>query len=208
MPKAEVSALFPTPFMRVHGLLGPTQVAKLASGLDQNLSEANNKSPLLAHTPVVAPAEHPLYQQLNTQLLPILTEFGSLLFGEALPWVIKEMWMNALEPGGQQALHSHANSFISGVLYLSECHPGARTLFYRGLGGRDFTFHNDGPNVQQGPFNSPKWAVPQVNPGDLVLFPSSLLHEVPPNPGKRRLTLAFNALPKRLRSWNYEVHLS
>ena len=55
--------------------------------------------------------------------------FGVHLFGERLPWGLKEMWVNVLDRGGRQAMHNHANSFISGVVYLTPTHPGSQTVF-------------------------------------------------------------------------------
>jgi hypothetical protein len=45
-------------------------------------------------------------------------------------------------------------------------------------------------------------------PGDVVLFPSFLLHAVPTNPGERRISLAFNAIPTQLDSWGYKISFS
>jgi ectoine hydroxylase-related dioxygenase (phytanoyl-CoA dioxygenase family) len=42
-------------------------------------------------------------------------------------------------------------------------------------------------------------------PGDVVLFPSYLMHAVPTNPGGRRITMAFNAIPTHLDSWGYRI---
>jgi hypothetical protein len=39
----------------------------------------------------------------------------------------------------------------------------------------------------------------------MVLFPSYLMHAVPPNQGARRITLSFNAIPSQLDSWGYVV---
>jgi hypothetical protein len=47
--------------------------------------------------------------------------------------------------------------------------------------------------------------LPKAEPGDVVLYPSYLLHEVPPNQGERRMTLALNAIPDRLDSWGYRI---
>ena len=94
------------------------------------------------------------------------------------------------------------------MLYLSECHPSANTLFIRSLGGRDFVFSNMNSKTQLGPFNAEKWMGPLPNAGDLVLFPSSLLHEVPVNQGATRVTLAFNAIPQGLNSWGYSIQFS
>ncbi len=59
--------------------------------------------------------------------------------------------------------------------------------------------------TEPGPYHSDKWVSPAPAPGDALLFPSWLMHAVPPNPGARRITLAFNAIPTRLDSWGYAI---
>ena len=71
-----------------------------------------------------------------------------------------------------------------------------------------FIFRNDHARVTPGPFSADKWVSPSPQPGDLVLFPSYLMHAVPPNAGARRVSLAFNAIPMRLDSWGYTVGFS
>jgi uncharacterized protein (TIGR02466 family) len=102
-------------------------------------------------------------------------------------------------------MHNHANSFISGVVYLTPTHPGSQTVFLKSPGGTDFKFKNDHAGVTQGEFNADKWVSPAPQPGDMLLFPSYLLHAVPPNEGARRITLAFNAIPIRIDSWGYTL---
>ena len=130
------------------------------------------------------------------------------MFGERLGWSLKEMWVNVLDTGGRQAMHNHANSFISGVAYLTPTHPDSRTVFMKSPGGTEFSFKNDHAGVVTGPYNADKWISPAPEPGDIVLFPSYLMHAVPPNPGERRITLAFNAIPTRLDSWGYKIAFS
>ena len=57
-------------------------------------------------------------------------------------------------------------------------------------------------------YNAERWMVPEVDAGDLVLYPSYLLHGVPPNEGEQRLSLALNAIPDRLKSFGYEIGLT
>lgn len=135
-------------------------------------------------------------------------KFASLLFGEQLDWSIKEIWTNVLETGGHVAIHTHSNSFVSGIIYLTEPHPSARTVFHRSIGGREFIFSNDNPNAEIGPFNGNKWMAPEAKPGDMALFPSYMLHEVPRNEGRQRMSVAFNAIPDRLDAWGYTVRFS
>jgi uncharacterized protein (TIGR02466 family) len=105
-------------------------------------------------------------------------------------------------------MHNHANSFISGVVYLTATHPDSRTVFMKSPGGLDFAFRNDHAGVKNGPFNADKWISPQPLAGDMVLFPSYLMHAVPPNVGERRITMAFNAIPTGLESWGYRIGFS
>ena len=56
-----------------------------------------------------------------------------------------------------------------------------------------------------GPFNAGKYVLPEADPGDLVLFPSYLYHEVPKNQGEQRITVAFNAIPDSLDCWGYRI---
>ena len=204
----EVFGLFPTPFMRVAGALDSALVSGLVAHFSGQASRENNSSAQLSHTTMLRPSDSPLLVQLAAVLTPPLIEFGALIFGQSLGWSVKEMWVNLLDTGGRQAMHNHANSFISGVIYLTPTHPDSRTVFMKSPGGTDFAFRNDHAGSVTGAYNADKWISPQPEPGDLVLFPSYLMHAVPPNPGQRRITLAFNAIPTRLDSWGYTVGFS
>lgn len=205
---AEIFGLFPTPVMHAPACLDAPLVAALLARLDSAERKANNRSGLLAHSSILKPASDALLAHAGALVLPHVAAFGDLLFGERLEWSIKEIWANFLQSGGQQAMHNHANCFISGVLYLTEVAQSASTVFSKGLGGRDYVFSNSGRQVGLNEFNADKWVAPEMAPGDLVLFPSYLLHEVPPNRGGLRITLAFNAIPSRLESWGYGIGLS
>jgi hypothetical protein len=204
----EVTGLFPIPFMRVPRALDRPLVEALVSHFSSGADRANNSSPNLVHTAMLRPGDSPLLVQAAATITPLLAEFGALLFGERLGWALKEMWVNILDTGGRQVMHNHANSFISGVAYLTPTHPDARTVFMKSPGGTEFSFKNDHAGIVTGPYNAEKWISMQPEPGDVVLFPSYLLHAVPPNPGPRRISLAFNAIPQQLDSWGYRVTFS
>ena len=204
----EIIPLFPTPVCRSRGVLEPRLVERLVAHFSVLATDPNKSSANLTHTRILQPSESPLFVEAANRITPKLAEFGMQLFGERLPWMLKEMWVNVLDTGGHQSVHNHANSFISGVVYLTPTHPESQTVFMRGLGGADFKFKNENSRVQSGPYNSDKWISPTPSPGDMILFPSYLLHSVPPNLGERRITLAFNAIPAQLDSWGYVVRFS
>jgi len=204
----EVIGLFPTPFMRVPGALGCDLVTGLVEHFTAVANQENNASGALAHTAMLRPGDNPLLVEAAATITPLLGDFGVLLFGERLGWSLKEMWVNVLDTGGRQAMHNHANSFISGIVYLTSTHPDARTVFMKAPGGHDFAFKNDHAAVTTGPYNADKWISPAPQPGDLVLYPSYLMHAVPANPGARRITMALNAIPTALDSWGYKISFS
>jgi hypothetical protein len=204
----EVISLFPTPFMRAPGMLSPALVDGLVRHFSGQALQDNNASSNLSHTQMLRPSDSSLLIEAAALITPKLSEFGALLFGEHMGWSIKEMWVNVLDTGGRQAMHNHANSFISGVVYLTPTHESSRTVFMKSPGGTDFSFKNDHAGIATGPFNAEKWISPLPRPGDMVLFPSFMMHAVPPNEGERRITMAFNAIPARLDSWGYAIQFS
>ncbi len=201
----EITGLFPIPFLRAPGTLARSSVDELAAHFGRTADRANSSSPNLAHTALLQPTDHPRLAEVAALLTPLLAEFGGVLFGERLGWSIKEMWVNVLDTGGRQAMHNHANSFISGVVYLTTTHEDARTVFMKAPGGHDYAFRNDHAGVVTTTYNADKWISPSPEPGDVVLFPSYLMHAVPMNTGARRITLAFNAIPTHLDSWGYRI---
>ena len=204
----EIFGLFPTPLMRAPAALGAPLVEGLVQHFVAQAKHDNNSSRRLSHTEMLKPGDSPLFVEAAKLITPKLVDFGAQLFGERIGWSLKEMWVNVLDPGGHQAMHNHANSFISGVVYLTATHPGSQTVFLRSPGGNDFLFRNDHLGVQPSAYSADKWISPAPAPGDLILFPSYLLHAVPPNQGARRITLSFNAIPTRLDSWGYTIGFS
>lgn len=207
MATTTTHALFPTPVTHVQGLLAPQEALALGRRLAASAVLGNDRSAALSHSRLLGPGEDAALDGLVERVGPHVQAFGELLLGETLRWLVKEVWVNVLQSGGSQSLHSHANSFVSGVLWLTPCDGSARTVMLRGLGGHEFVMRNTHAGSQAGEFNADKWVVPEPAPGDLLLFPSYLLHEVPTNRGGERITLAFNAIPHRLDAWGYTLSL-
>ena len=208
MAKVDSKGLFPTPLMRVRDFLPAELIDECVEHATSQKLDTNSRSNNLSHTRIVEPEAEPHYQALMAAATPHMKAFGHMLFGEMLDWQVKEIWTNILETGGFQGIHTHANSFISGVIYLTPCHPSANTVFHRDIGGREFIFSNQNERATSTQYNGSKWVSPDPGPGDMVLFPSYLLHDVPVNQGPRRMTVAFNALPDRLDSFGYRVEFT
>jgi uncharacterized protein (TIGR02466 family) len=204
----QIEPLFPIPLMRSPRLLSPALNEAVVNSILNTRIEKNLRSDQLFHTEVANPSDNKLFAEIADLAVPKLIDFGVLIFGERLRWTVKEMWTNVLEAGGNQTLHAHANSFISGIIYLTPSHPACRTVFVRPPGGYDFSFRHHTKTAAMGPFNAGKYALPEADPGDLVLFPSYLYHEVPKNQGGQRVTIAFNAIPDRIDCWGYRINFT
>ena len=109
-----------------------------------------------------------------------------------LEFYITQSWLNYTKLGGSHGMHTHQNSWISGVFYLS-APEGNGISFYdpnmriKRILKIDSSLEN--PSQWQGE----KITVP-LETNQLVLFPSWLGHAVDPNPEQTttRLSLAFN----------------
>src|ERR1700750_468997 len=95
----EVIPIFPTPIYRSRGLIESRLIAALVAHFTALATDPNKSSTHLAHTRMLQPGESPLFVESAGRITPKLAEFGLELFGERLPWSLKEMWVNVLDTG-------------------------------------------------------------------------------------------------------------
>ena len=106
---------------------------------------------------------------------------------------ITQSWLNKTKPQEHHHAHFHANSYLSGVLYIS-CLPNDHINFNNRL-------HGSYNNMEFPMKNSTVWNVKNleqnVTEGDLILFPSWIMHYVDHNITKNmeRISLSFNTFP-------------
>ena len=102
-------------------------------------------------------------------------------------------WINVNPKGGSNLIHSHPNSHWSGVLYIQQPsdvtgNSGMIEFINPNQEGRDLA----GLLPKNG-FDSIMMIRPKA--GQMVIFPSYLLHSVYPNDSDQdRITIAFNSL--------------
>ena len=105
---------------------------------------------------------------------------------------ITQSWCNYSKPGQWHHKHAHPNSIISGVYYI-QAEMTDKIMFYHPKRYHQIRVH---PPRDWNMFNSESWWY-GVTTGQLVLFPSSLEHHVPPVEGKEtRISLSFNTFLK------------
>jgi uncharacterized protein (TIGR02466 family) len=101
---------------------------------------------------------------------------------------ITQSWLNYTNTGEYHKKHNHQNSIISGVVYLNAKKEYDNIVFYKEINPAQFYT----PPKKYNEFNAESWEVP-VNTGDIIIFPSSLTHEVKLTTADHtRISLAFN----------------
>lgn len=102
---------------------------------------------------------------------------------------ITQSWANFTDMHESHHVHSHPNSFISGVFYVQ---ANDRIEFQKTVPGLRFEI----PAKTYNQYNSMTWWMP-AKTGTLLLFPSSLVHYVPVvDNDYQRISIAFNVFLK------------
>jgi len=116
---------------------------------------------------------------------------------------ITQSWLNITKPGEYHHDHSHPNSIVSGVFYISIEEDDQITFIDPNMKVKDFLKVTEKEfNV----WNSVTWFFPVAN-NELVLFPSWLNHRVSSNEKATtdRISLSFNTFVKGTLGDNKEL---
>jgi uncharacterized protein (TIGR02466 family) len=119
---------------------------------------------------------------------------------------ITQSWLNYTETNQYHHKHAHPNSLVSGVFYIN-CHEEHDKIKFFNDNYKTIKLEVKDWNM----WNSESWWF-SVKTGDVILFPSSLIHMVETKEGDNtRISLAFNVFIKGTVGNNKnltELHLS
>ena len=133
-------------------------------------------------------------------------------------WNVVGSWLNVQKPqnmgyGDDHYLgyHNHIDSFVSGVLYLKGSNMSLSFRDEPRLAAKNISTPVDYDIIVRHTWH-PDVTIP-VNVGDLLLFPSYILHEPNRNEKKEhRVSIAYNFMPSRTKSkhdfpWTMDLRL-
>jgi uncharacterized protein (TIGR02466 family) len=104
---------------------------------------------------------------------------------------ITQSWLNYTETNQYHHKHQHPNSLVSGVFYIN-CHEEHDKIKFFNDNYKTIKLETKDWNI----WNSESWWF-SVKTGDVILFPSSLIHMVETKQGDNtRISLAFNVFIK------------
>lgn len=180
--------LFPTPVVQYHlHEITPNDMKEVEEYSKDTLQNSGNKTS--KETYVLNKSLSRIREFIETCIKDYTNNV--ICPGPGIEFEITQSWLNYSKPGDSHHKHRHANSIVSGVFY-----------FEADLDTDAIHFDNEIPSTisiiptQYNIWNSRSWRLP-VQTGDLVLFPSHLIHYVKPVEGeKQRISLAFNVFPR------------
>ena len=110
---------------------------------------------------------------------------------DAITPYITQSWLNYTETNQYHHKHAHPNSLVSGVFYINCDDKFDKIKFFNDK------YQTIKPEVKNwNIWNSESWWF-SVKTGDIILFPSSLIHMVETKEGTNtRISLAFNVFIK------------
>jgi uncharacterized protein (TIGR02466 family) len=137
---------------------------------------------------------HKLFKDLKTDLYLRVKDYFDKVISptDTITPYITQSWLNYTETNQYHHKHQHPNSLVSGVFYINSDKEFDKIKFYK----KDI-YQTIKPEVKDyNIWNSESWWF-SVKTGDIILFPSSLIHMVETKEGNNtRISLAFNVFIK------------
>lgn len=183
MSNSKIMDLFPTPLY----------ITNINAQLNPRYKEYLLSSPTIANMGNLRGEDgyvlnQPMFGEIKQFIMLNIKEYIKNIYGDVeLDVYITQSWANYTKPKEYHHRHSHPNSFISGVFYVTAKPKEDMIKFYR---ERVSIFNIT--SGQANNYNSQDVAI-LVEPGDLILFPSNFVHDVPPTTSEEtRISIAFN----------------
>lgn len=134
----------------------------------------------------------PEFETVKRELEQLALEYVHLQGHRVHSVQIGNSWGNTLKHSEPIHMHTHPNSYVSGVFYLTD---GVPLNFHNPLLTEDLFMVR--PLVEWQEDNQYTWQVLKVpiRAGYVILFPSRLKHHVDPSDTDYRYSIAFNSMP-------------
>jgi uncharacterized protein (TIGR02466 family) len=185
MNNPTIELLFPTPVMRNSMDRGFT-VEELQAVEEHSKATYQNRGNTTSNNNYIL--EEEVFAGLKQICLDHVKEYVKSVYSpktNVTPY-ITQSWLNWTKPGEYHHEHAHPNSFVSGVLYINAGEED-KIKFFKSVYPQ-IKIETDNYTI----FNSDSWWF-GVKTLDIVLFPSSLIHNVETVTAKEtRVSLAFN----------------
>jgi len=130
------------------------------------------------------------YSSLKKSIMDVLSFYNKTHLKYKTNFKMTTSWISKTTPNTSSSLHTHANSFLSGVLYLNVPENSGDIMF------ENMNSHNIQIETEEDTlYNANKFYF-KPESGIIIFFPSNLHHKVLTNNSNlERLSVAFNFMP-------------
>lgn len=150
-----------------------------------NTGNITTKDVLVLENPRLARLKRIAEEALQDYLI----QFYNPINPDKIKLVVTQSWLNYTDKTQYHHKHYHHNSVISGCIYINADKSNDSIVFGKRMTGENWQIQA----LEQNYFNCNEFTV-NVGTGDVVLFPSNMLHSVPKtNHEYTRISLAFNS---------------
>jgi uncharacterized protein (TIGR02466 family) len=190
MSNSKNITVFPTLIQYTNNLLRETECNEIIKNLPNNkfsnhlCIKGNGKSTHGVNSNILSGMSKDILKKINIKIEEYSIDYG------VRKLKIDNSWINVQNKNSILTKHSHPDSIISGVLYLKVDSKSSKLYFYNPNVYRNFVNF-----IKQTEYsNDSYFFTPQI--GDLILFPSWLMHgsDNKKNNSTERIALSFNTL--------------
>ena len=188
--EANINGIFPTPIYisKLDRELTPLEL----KFIDKNKKECRKNDGNITSNNNYILNEKP-FTNIKKELDLIIQDYFNKVISTSdnITPYITQSWLNYTETNQYHHKHLHPNSLVSGVFYIN-CHEKHDKIKFFNDNYKTIKLEIKNWNL----YNSEAWWF-SVKTGDVILFPSSLIHMVETKQGDNtRISLAFNVFIK------------
>ena len=118
--------------------------------------------------------------------------------------MVTDSWINQCDEEGYQMAHFHANSYVSALYYVNYTEDMSPTYFVKACGTH--MHHPDSPTLNLNYAKNTRFnQIDQVmvKEGDVIIWPSQIIHGFKKNDVHGRTTLSMNLKPTIMSNGEY-----
>lgn len=185
----QVNNLFPTPVAQINVNYQLTEDLLLfikKQEITYNYSNYTSKNKFILDSSELV--------ELKSIFTDIIKEFVNTIYVPKYrpDFYITQSWINYSSSTDAHHRHNHPNSILSGVYYIENTNINNGKIHFHNTNYRQLYLEPKEYNV----YNTVDWWFDSI-PGQLLLFPSHLAHDVDPvNYGETRISLSFNTFAR------------